>query len=1378
MGEVGGTTALAGLRVDGETKIYADITTDGDGSTFPEANGFDLRFDDDVTLAADVTLTARNALFNGSIDGTSVGSESLTVNSPGITWFNGEVSETPALRSLTTDAPGATHLDTDILVTGGDVTFLDTVILGDDAIIQGDNVTFESTVNAMHSGVEGLTVNSAGVTWFKGDIGKLANLEHLTTDAAGETHLGADTVFRIGTRIGALTFNDDVTLIQDTEVVAGGNVTFGGRVDADTDGQQGLSVTTVVADSTTSFNEVGGTAALKSLKSVASGVGSTTSLGGDVNVKQDGTSGFDVRFQSAVQLVDDAAISGDGVLFTKTVRGNYDLAVGSTSATFFQGSVGTLRSLTTTGDGVTYLFGSNVATSGGDVTFQNDVILKNNVAIATDQSVTFGGTVNADTPGGQGIWFDIDRGLTFMDEVGTTSVLAGLRVVDGETTIYADITTDGDGTTFPSAGGFDLRFDDDVALAANVTLTANNVLFNGAVNGTNAGGQSLTVNSPGMTWFKGNVGVDTPLNLLLTDAGGSTQFAGIAAASPSSVNTQGDQIFGDNVLLRADVAFSAADGDVKFEGRVDTDSAHALSQGDLLVNANNTYFHGQLGTRAFSEAQLGIGSGVGPTMTVERGNVFFQDAADTVNLRGTLQINAAGATVSGKGNLGATSARTTLRSVMFDTNTVTVAANDVTLERVVVTRDASNGGSGSGIVAAGIDGLTLQYLSSNSHAGNGFLGTDLAGTIGFSQTNFIGNIADGVNITNRTNAADLQFAVVTATDNARGVYALRVDSLNDAQSIYRDNNDGGIILSQVTNMARFVDMYARDNDADGNGIGDGIRVYDVGTVVADRGVRVFGHASQQAGMVIKNVTGSVTLKQVSAASNSLHGIDIATVGGNVTMEGVNTNGNESDGIHISGVNGEVQLNTVNTANNGGDGVDISNSANAKVVLTRVTATGNDPGVVVDGVASFYDRYGNYRNNANGGVKVRNVGNSVSMHGTTAYDNDAGLDGVGDGINIAGAGSVSLGSIAASATASGQQRSGIVISNVDDRAGTGTARITIDTVTTENNDADGIKISKASAATVTLKAVHANGNGEDGVDASQMLRFRDYNSTTNTNGAYGTRVSTVTSVVDIDSINSIDNVQSGLLLQSVSNPNVADSGDVESSTFAENGQYGVHIISTDNVRLWGNTVNNNLRDGIYVESGTGNTFSQNSIYDNARLGINLLGGSDLADGTTPNDENTTTPADSDADTGPNKLQNFPVISSAVKDLDTQFLVIDYYVPSGTTHSTYDLKIEFFIADGSGREGKRYLGSDIYTAANASTIKQAAFNVSGLPIDDGTKILATATDAAGNTSEFSLSAAVSSTASDWGSVPISSGAGLQPMIANNEAVDSVFSDIDVL
>src|SRR5690606_13884370 len=137
---------------------------------------------------------------------------------------------------------------------------------------------------------------------------------------------------------------------------------------------------------------------------------------------------------------------------------------------------------------------------------------------------------------------------------------------------------------------------------------------------------------------------------------------------------------------------------------------------------------------------------------------------------------------------------------------------------------------------------------------------------------------------------------------------------------------------------------------------------------------------------------------------------------------------------------------------------------------------------------------------------------------------------------------------------------------------------------------------------------------------------------------------------------------------------------------------------------------------------------NRIHGNGGLGI-ALDGAGLAP--TPNDPD-------DADTGPNRLQNVPELARAIASEGG--LAVDYFVPSHPDHSSYPIIVDFYLADDDGEEGRTWLGMGVFDedAWEAGTPKQFAKNLFFL--GDPPRLVATATDADGNTSEFSASVLV--------------------------------------
>ena len=149
---------------------------------------------------------------------------------------------------------------------------------------------------------------------------------------------------------------------------------------------------------------------------------------------------------------------------------------------------------------------------------------------------------------------------------------------------------------------------------------------------------------------------------------------------------------------------------------------------------------------------------------------------------------------------------------------------------------------------------------------------------------------------------------------------------------------------------------------------------------------------------------------------------------------------------------------------------------------------------------------------------------------------------------------------------------------------------------------------------------------------------------------------------------------------------------------------------------GNLIAFNAGAGVVAEvsAGDGNAILGNSIHSNGALGIDLGG-----DGVTPNHG-------AQADAGPNGLQNFPVLETA-----TPFSV------EGTLDSTprQTFTIEIFrnpACDPSGYgQGQNRIA---VTTLSTDAAGHAEFGIS-LTAPPGEFATATATDAAGNTSEFS-------------------------------------------
>jgi len=177
----------------------------------------------------------------------------------------------------------------------------------------------------------------------------------------------------------------------------------------------------------------------------------------------------------------------------------------------------------------------------------------------------------------------------------------------------------------------------------------------------------------------------------------------------------------------------------------------------------------------------------------------------------------------------------------------------------------------------------------------------------------------------------------------------------------------------------------------------------------------------------------------------------------------------------------------------------------------------------------------------------------------------------------------------------------------------------------------------------------------------------------------------------------------------------------------NAQVGIWIDPvTDNTTIGGtqsgaaNKIAFNDGPGVLAFAGNGNSVRGNSIFSNSGLGIDLG-----FNGVTANDSN-------DGDTGPNNLQNFPVITGTISTSNSTTIQGSLNSSPNTT-----FQIDFYsnsAVDPLGHgEGAQFFGTtSINTDGNGNATINVSFPVS-LPA--GRAVTATATDPNGNTSEFS-------------------------------------------
>jgi hypothetical protein len=498
-GVVGGVVPLENLTTDtpGQTRLRT-VSTLGDQT-----------YNDPVLLTAVATLAGNDVRFIDTLDGAFA----LTVNTSGngSTEFHDRVGGITPLASILTNADGGqtrfniAAAGVDVRTTGS-LTYNDPVVLMQDTVLAGSNVTFAGAVNGTTAGLESLEVQSPGLTTFTGVVGGTVPLENLTTDTPGQTRL--HTVSTLGDQ----TYNDPV-LLTAVATLAGNDVRFFDTLD----GAFALTVNTSGNGSTEFHDLVGGNTPLASILTNADG-GQTkfniAAAGVDVRTTGDQT------YNDAVVLMQDTLLVGANVTFAGTDNGTTpgleSLEVRSPGLTIFGGAVGgavPLESLTTDMPGQTRF---NVATAGvdvrttGDQTYNDPVVLMQHTSlVSTAGRIAFVTTIDSDANGPWDLSVESAGVASFGGDVGVGRALRDLIVfTGGPFSLNVNVT---------AARNIDVQVressaasaDDDLTLLAGAHLTAGgNVLLKAGDDATLVSG--ATIAADGTLTIDGDFGDNDP----------------------------------------------------------------------------------------------------------------------------------------------------------------------------------------------------------------------------------------------------------------------------------------------------------------------------------------------------------------------------------------------------------------------------------------------------------------------------------------------------------------------------------------------------------------------------------------------------------------------------------------------------------------------------------------------------------------------------------------------------------------------------------------------------------------------------------------------------------------------------------------------------
>ena len=542
--------------LSGGTQTYATVLT---GQTYTLG----------ATVTQDTILTSTGSGNNGKLlfSTTADGPAALTLNTGGVTEFDGAVGGTTALASLTTDPNGTTQINGGSVSTTGGQTYGDAVLLGANTSLSSSAkgaIFFNSTVDGAFT----LGINTAGLTTFKGAVGsgKRTALVSLTTLGSGAVEIDGGLVATTG----AQNYGGNVTLGADTiftssNVASTGNISFQAKLD-------GAFALTVNTGARTLFN--GPVGSMAPLASLTTDKGGTTEIGGGA-ITATGTQ----TYNDAVTFDGDATLTstnqGD-LLFVSTVTGGNALTLNTAGTTRFSDVV-TLGSLTTDANGTTELYGGAVNSTGAQ-TYHDPVFLGANTILT---STAKGDLTFAQTVGGT---------FTLTLNTGGNNYFDG--VVGGGQNALASLTTDAGGSTYIKGGSVNTvgsqTYHDAVVLQAGAILASSqqgDLFFGDTVDGAFA----LTLNTGGTTTFSKAVGGSGALASLTTDKGGTTRISG------GAVITTGTQTYNDAVQIGADTTLaSTGGGDLLFAATVSgafgltLDTAGITQFGDAITLASVT----------------------------------------------------------------------------------------------------------------------------------------------------------------------------------------------------------------------------------------------------------------------------------------------------------------------------------------------------------------------------------------------------------------------------------------------------------------------------------------------------------------------------------------------------------------------------------------------------------------------------------------------------------------------------------------------------------------------------------------------------------------------------------------------------------------------
>ncbi len=642
-GAVGNLAAVSSVATNGGgiTQICGGSVITTGGQSFADA----------VILCANTTLTSTsggNVVFASTVNGDGLAGRSLVVKTSGTTDFGGDVGNTQALTSLTTDAAGATHIGGGVIRTTGTQLFGDAVTLltntafiATAATATGANISFQSTLS---TGGHDLTIDAgtAGDVTVVGALTGGGTLLVQRGDVIDFAAIAVDTL-TIQAATTSITFHGGMTVMASADVNSQGTIT---QQDVFTAGQN-VSFTAVGVIAVQAALSAGNDLAVISTAASIAITGPVTATNGTatiaagttLTVTQAVTAALGVKLSAAngTTLGIDSDVCTTGVGGFVTINGPLHTA----------GDI-------LTNNGVITLIGPVTLT--GNVTWDSDRFESGGAAIVVQSPIATGGknlTLDAGTTGDITLQSSITGGGALLVEQGNQQSFQGAVSVDQLTIQDATMAV-----TFASAvnvTGSAVVNSQSTITQASTLMAGQNVHFTAGgaiqIQGTLSAGNDIALTSTGSS-----ITVTAPLSALagnLTVQAGTTFSATqlLTAGNQISVTAQQSLTLAETaelvagaggVMLTAPQIITAADittagGDVRLNGTVTLTgnvTINTSGSGSLLVA-------GSIDAQSAFTPSLFLSTGTG-NITVT-GNIGSNAALNAIEISDAADVTFGGA---------------------------------------------------------------------------------------------------------------------------------------------------------------------------------------------------------------------------------------------------------------------------------------------------------------------------------------------------------------------------------------------------------------------------------------------------------------------------------------------------------------------------------------------------------------------------------------------------------------------------------------------------------------------------------------------------------------------------------------------------------------